>query len=271
MSGVTPCEPVPHNYIGLWKRRCLIDAEGNVDRDTSVYWLQTHRMYADLRVPPGRPDFGGITALAECSDAQLAWLGRQQGFAGCLYVDATVCRWEREIDLQPPAPVPDVGRMMFDGDTLIERGVHARYEEEWERLTDGRIATALFLLHESTRWAVSVPRKGFLLVVDDYFMFVRDRLSRPPSALVETHPDRARLLERLGAEISFGVRRGGTVPWEIRLSSLPFREGASLFVPGEEPVRQGDGTLLHACVTGDGAVVCRWGVSEWSAGFSWFD
>ena len=44
----------------------------------------------DIRIPAGRPDFSGVQRLEDCSDAQLAWLATQQGFAGVTTVDEVV-------------------------------------------------------------------------------------------------------------------------------------------------------------------------------------
>lgn len=89
---------------GLWRRTLLIDADGSHDTGTDVLWLQGVSAYVDSR-----------------------------GFAGELLRDADVFEWRRDIDLLPPEPVPDVGAMRRDGDTLVETGVHADYVEHWVR------------------------------------------------------------------------------------------------------------------------------------------
>jgi hypothetical protein len=89
---------------GLWRRTMLIDAEGSRDTSTGVLWLQGLVAYVDSR-----------------------------GFAGRLDQTGDVFEWNRLIDVEPPTPLPDAGRMHWEADTLVEVGVHADYVEHWVR------------------------------------------------------------------------------------------------------------------------------------------
>jgi hypothetical protein len=89
---------------GLWRRSLLIDADGSRDTSAGVRWLQ------------------GITAFVD-----------SRGFAGWLSQRGDIFEWSRPFDLQPGGPYPDAGRMSWDGETLIEVGVHADYAEHWVR------------------------------------------------------------------------------------------------------------------------------------------
>lgn len=89
--------------VGLWRRTLLIDADGSRDTGTGVTWLQGSSAYVDSR-----------------------------GFAGILKEDAGVFAWSRTVDLQPPG-LPDEGEMRWEGDTLVEVGVHEDYVEHWRR------------------------------------------------------------------------------------------------------------------------------------------
>lgn len=92
---------------GLWRRTLLIEADGSRGAGTNVIWLQGRSLFVDVRGPG-------------------------QGFAGRLDQRLDIFEWNRLVDLQP-AGVPDAGRMSWDGDTLVEAGVHADYTEHWER------------------------------------------------------------------------------------------------------------------------------------------
>lgn len=96
--------------VGLWRRTLLIDADGSRDTTTDVRWLQGLSAFVDLRRPaePG------------------AW----DGFAGWLFQDGDVFEWRRFTGLSPQH-TPDAGRMHWDGDVLVETGVHADYVEHW--------------------------------------------------------------------------------------------------------------------------------------------
>jgi hypothetical protein len=102
---------------GLWRRTLLIDATGAHDTGGGVRWLQ------------------GITAYVD-----------SRGFAGRLRQRGDVFEWQRAVDLEPPGPFPDAGSMRWDGDVLVETGVHEEYAEHWVR-DDGSAGTcgAVFL------------------------------------------------------------------------------------------------------------------------------
>jgi hypothetical protein len=89
---------------GLWRRRLLIEADGTRDTGTDVVWLQGISVYVDSR-----------------------------GFAGRLDQRGEVFQWIRLVDTQPPSQYPDVGRMHWDGVTLVETGMHTDYVEHWVR------------------------------------------------------------------------------------------------------------------------------------------
>jgi hypothetical protein len=85
---------------GLWRRTVLIDSDGSRDTSAGVAWLQGITAYADTR-----------------------------GFAGRLSQHDDVFEWQRLIDIQPPGPFPDAGRMRWEAGELIEVGVHEDYVE----------------------------------------------------------------------------------------------------------------------------------------------
>ena len=99
--------PVIAECAGLWRRTLLIETDGSRDTGTNVVWLQGLSLFVDVRGPG-------------------------EGFAGQLDQRLDVFEWNRLVDLQP-AGLPDAGRMSWDGDILIEDGVHADYTEHWER------------------------------------------------------------------------------------------------------------------------------------------
>jgi hypothetical protein len=102
---------------GLWRRTLLVNADGSRDAGTDVAWLQGITAYADTR-----------------------------GFAGRLGQRGEVFEWQRLIDVEPPGPFPDTGRMRWEAGVLIEAGVHEDYVEHWVR-ADGPVEPcwALFM------------------------------------------------------------------------------------------------------------------------------
>jgi len=260
---------VPDSYLGTWRRSLLQTPQGQ-DMDSHVFWLQTRHWHADLRIPADRPDFSGVTCLAECDDAQLAWLATQQGFCGVTQVDGEHCIWHRQLDFQPANGSRDIGRMVFDGERVIETGVDTDYLEIWERLPHSRGGTAALELVVEGGELPSRP--AWLLVAGDCFIHVRGRARPLPgiahlnsafdlaSLIARARPSRAQLLDWLNVEISFGHRNGPT-PWRIELSTLPFREGQFVTRPAALQ-RRG-----HQFVV-EGNNERRWMILDWSPGVS---
>ena len=110
---LSPAAPaVSLDRRGLWRRLALERGDGTGDIETFVVWLQTGSLYADLRIPAGRPDFAGVTHLDEVSAEAATWLARQEGFAGPLHLDDDDAHWIRDIDFAPLAGPPDEGFAM---------------------------------------------------------------------------------------------------------------------------------------------------------------
>lgn len=96
--------PAIADCSGLWRRSLLIGADGTRDTGGHVRWLQGLTGYVDSR-----------------------------GFAGRLEQQGDVFHWLRDVDLEPPGPFPDEGAMHWDGEVLVETGVHQVYAEHWVR------------------------------------------------------------------------------------------------------------------------------------------
>lgn len=224
---------VPHWMRGLWRRRSVRYPDGSYDDTTVVYWLQGESAFADIRIPRGRPVVRDPESLGILGESELLALSRQAGFAGWTELSGMRCHWHREIDYQPPTGVPDQGMVHRGDGVLIEEGVHQRYIEIWESVACGPAGADPLLARRA-----ATAMGGRLVIGGNVFFFVRD--TRPPLAtaanLAALAPDggerRAALLALLDCEISFGRCRGGSVPWEITLSTLPWREGQSLLEIG---------------------------------------
>lgn len=217
----TRSSAVPECYVGLWRRRLLRDAHGE-DTRTQVLWLQSGSLYADLRLPAERDAEDGIA--------------RQQGFAGRLEARDNLLTWRRWLDFQPPSGVEDVGLVRFTGlNEMVEQGVHADYEEVWERIAPASPDRAAFSLQvEHTAAGLVRRRAGVLVIVGEHFMFALDRLAALPAApslralSTQSQLDDDVREHLFACEISFGRRRR-TDRWEILHSTVRAREGRHLF------------------------------------------
>jgi hypothetical protein len=211
---------VPDRYLGVWKRT-LLRAAGVEDTTSQVFWLQTARWHADIRIPADRPASIGKTALAQLTRAELLGLAAQQGFAGITEVQDEICRWYRKLDFQPPSGFKDVGRIVFETrDRCLEYGVEQDYFEIWERLPESRGETL----------ALELPgrRPIWLLRAGSCVMRVRPRADPLPNAEnlagLAACADEETLRHWLDFEISFGwIRANGGC--RIARSTLPWLEG----------------------------------------------
>lgn len=218
---------VPPELVGLWRRE-LITAPGMRDDTTQVVWLQTSSWYADLRVPAERP-LTSSRDLAELDREDLGRLARVQGFAGELAASADRCLWRRDYDFQPPGPLPDEGSYDLQGAVMIERGVHAEYEEIWRKAPQSEGAAAAFGLASDS---AAPGRRGLLVAAGDHFMCVLDRLGPPPTGrcLSDSVADPQFDRRVLDMPICYGRISTG---WRVELSSLPWLEGEPLWGEGQ--------------------------------------
>lgn len=253
-------------YVGLWRR---LPSPGGLS--ANAYWMQTHSLFAQLRIPAERPAFAPVARLADLDPQQLSWLSHQEGFAGRAIFEGKRLQRERMLSFQPPSG-PDLAHVFLSGGLLVEEGIGNHYVDEWQTIADCATddLAALELIEDCENEGRRPARAGFLLVVGDYFLFAMER--RPPLEGTEPLPklvERARGPEEkaalLDCEISFGRRRGSRTPWEIRLSTLPFREGRAVFDREPLPVLRPDGTCIQEFATG----TRRWEVKEWSPGVNW--
>lgn len=249
--------PVPARYVGLWRRERLSRPDGWHDVTTEVYWLQSHGLFVDLRIPQSRPDFRGYESLDELPPELAAWLPLQEGFAGRLTVDDDVCHWHRELDYRPPGEFDDIGRADFIGDEfLLETGVLAEYTELWRKSLPGGSGVLAMRAEQPPG-----GRTGILVAVGDYFMYAVDRVRSLPPAFERVVWSAA----ELDCEIGFGRVRPG-MPWRIDRCTLPFREGSLLLSePDTLPQLEGLWTPPTDCVLTKAGT--RWRVLECTADF----
>ena len=233
------------------RRSSITHQDGTMDDSTHVTWFQGISLYVDCRFPAERPSFGDVSCLADLArvePAQSHWLARQVGFAGDCEQQDGLTTWHRIIDLQPPAVLPDVGKLHWEQDVLIERGELVDHVERWhpERVQTASVPSVFgTVLHDA-----SSQRSAILVRVDDQFAFARGRTTALPvgSTLLQlltaetSHDRRADLLD---CEIALGVIDAGC--WKIGLSTLPYREGTDL------AVRIAGNCVTTADLTRDGA------------------
>jgi hypothetical protein len=244
-------EAVPSWLTGAWERLWVSNDHGPIEDTVNVRNIQTPTLFGDVRIPKDRPRFPKAKSLRDLTDAELKTLYPQEGFSGYTTTEGYVVTWHHEISFQPPDGSIDIGRAEFTGGrNMFEHGVQSVYLEHWWHLASG---DGYFL-------GVQVMRKlpggaqrihELLSVAGDHFIYARNRpfdLPMAPSmaALIkETHADRQQILAYLDCEVSHGFVLGGSFPWEIQFSTLPYRQGEALAFASLIEVDPRTGQLSH--------------------------
>ena len=258
---------VPKWLVGLWHRRSMeeFSANGQIERDvtTQVFWLQTPSGFADIRVPANRDCFKGKQCVGfdDLTAQQAIALSQQDGFAGITHSDGIHCEWHHSMDYRPFNGEVDAGTLSWkageEGKVLVEMGPNNAYREEWVWMGGG--PTAMMTLTEGA------DQTGWFVVCGDYFMYMRDRRERLPMSNSLTRlleqDDRADYARYLDCEISFGRCQQGAKPWEITLSTLPWREGQSLLAASDLCMD----TQRQQVTQSTEAEPLVWTVQEWGA------
>jgi hypothetical protein len=228
---------------GVWSRD-WIEKRGVKSNTLDVHYIQTPTFFADMRIPRDRSGVVAAKSFADLTDEQLRSLARQNGFTGRTTMAGIVATWQHDIDFQPSDGTPDKGRLeRVPPDQMHEHGLDGSYIEAWRSSTDGKGRFLVVRVEHSGRLSRT------LVVVGNQFVYVRNRAKDLPSAasfdaLIEaTHPGREQMVEYLDCEFSVGRVSGGRVPWEIELSTLPWREGRHLEFVQHVPLRA-DGSGL---------------------------
>jgi hypothetical protein len=229
---------------GVWTREYI--SRGGARSDLfAVHYLQTPTLFADFRIPRDRPDMSHASSFADLSDTELLSLAKQRGFAGFTSSSGALATWHHEVDFQPADSEPDIGRLeRVDDAHMLEHALDSSYVESWTSVTPG----------ERRFLAIRVERNGklvrMLLVAGDQFLFVRNRGRELPAAesldslIIRSHASRTRIIEYLDFELSYGVVRGDSARWQIRQSTLPWREGHTLDFVRELGVDNDTGAIV---------------------------
>ena len=250
-------EVVPQWLVAAWERLYIIRNGGKPDRSVIVRNIQTPTLFGDVRIPRDRPQFPGATSLRDLTDAQLQTLYDQQGFSGFTTVEGYITTWHHEIDYQPPDGSVDIGRIeLAGGRNMFEHGVQASYLEHWWSLENGGgNVFGVKVLRRQLDGGMRVFQ--ILSVTGDHFIYARNRARDLPMAssladlIASTHATREQILEYLDCEISHGFVLGGRFPWEIQLSTIPFKQGQPLAFVTQIVVDPQTGAVSHQGDTGD--------------------
>lgn len=239
---------------GEWSRDWIL--RGKVKSSTlDVHYLQTASYFADIRIPKVRSDFLAVKSFADLTDQQLLLLAGQNGFTGRTALAGSVATWSDEIAFQPSDGTADTGRLeRRPPDRMHEVALDGSYTESWRRSAGANGKYLVIRVQHSGRLLRT------LVVVGNRFVYVRNRTKDLPIAtsfealIVSTKATRQDIVDYLDCEFSLGRVRGGSVPWEIQQSTLPWREGRHLDFVEQLSVREPGAALVPRSA----------GADEWS-------
>lgn len=215
-------------------------ADGSVDDQSAVFWLQTDTAMADVRIDAARPSFTGVGSLDQCSTEQLAALATANASTGHTTVEQVVdhadgshtcaAQWHtygHGANFQPVVTYPEPGLLHVDptGMVMTERAPSGAYVEEWHLVPGSRERLHREVLADGREWFVAGP----------VHVVVRDRTIAPPRADSLTNLIASGDLPRSTVEalldteysVAFLGSDGRTV---VRHSTLPWLEGTTLDV-----------------------------------------
>jgi hypothetical protein len=236
MTLITGNQTVPDHMIGCWIRRCIQFADGTRDTTTRVIWVQTASGMGDMRIRADRLPMPHRAGLDDCSDSELLSLSDQDCSCAMTVLDETTrphptATWpagDYGFAMQPVDSFPEPGWFEWreQGTCMMEWAPSGAYEEDW-RLQSRVRDFAMHLVR------ADAPVRTCLYIAGDHAMLARDRgvrveQKRPLSDLVSARlQERAPVSALLDCEFSFARRRSGR-RYEIQISSLPWREGATI-------------------------------------------
>lgn len=209
---------------GLWTRSLIAWPDGQRDVSTRVTWLQGPSLFADLRQPP---QLASSLSKASCRNELTARdcqaLSRQQGFSGRFEARNGAYEWVRHIDLQPPRPQRDIGRLFWQEQVLVEEGVETEYTEHWRRDEAAPEPAAGLWLRDP---AAGVS--GCVLRVGGWFAYARGRAGALAADSLASLVEGAASLPQMQALVDCEISFGQTMPdWRISHSSLPYKSGTA--------------------------------------------
>jgi len=223
---------VPTWLRGVWTREWI--QKGKAQSNTlDVHYLQTPTYFADMRIPKDRGRLSKARSFADLTDSELRLLARQNGFTGLTMTSGAVAIWNHDIQFQPSDGTPDRGRLQRNGPgRMHEHGLDGSYIEAWQSTSGGEGRFLVIRVEHAGRLVKT------LVVVGNQFIYVRNRAVDLPTAesfealINSSKASRVQIEAYLDCEFSVGRVQGGSVPWEIQQSTLPWREGGHVDFAG---------------------------------------
>jgi len=209
-------------YVGAWHR--TFEEGTSLPNSARVIWLQTHKFFADIRIPSGSRE-------------------KQMSFSGHTVIQGDRCEWHQWCGLS--SPDTDSARLEWLDETRIKEFCDDGATELWEK-EDKKVERimSLQLIDEqiietlTSKYDESKSGKGFFLVVGDDFTRVLGDYEK-------------------GDHESYHGKISSSGDWHVSDSTQAASEGQSLY---DAPAMQRFGDIILEKV--DDTRVRRWLVHE---------
>jgi hypothetical protein len=223
--------------LGCWKRKYIRFKSGETDTSTIVIWLQTLSSMVDIRIPERILDFSKGDSLEEYTVEQLCELATQDCSTAITRLDESTtpyptASWESNDDdayIQMVVNFPEDGWFDWkeDGSCMMEWAPSGAYEEDWRLLANSRS-------HITEFRRINNGKNEFVFLAGDHVVYVRSRALeikelRPIEVIAKEYLDnKDYLIALVDVEFSYAYRKEAGDEFEIKHSTLPFREGQNL-------------------------------------------
>jgi hypothetical protein len=239
---VRPAQRVPGWTLGSFRRRAITYFTGQNDTSTQVFWLQSHGLTADLRLPAGLPRLAAGAVMGDAApELLLALADVEGGLASTRWNEAAgAMAWSDWTSFAVHDKWPEPGRLARVGDCLIEHAPSGAYVEDWrlQPSAPGPLIGLRLVEQRNLTTGQVDHRGGGLVVCGDHAALV---LGRPQpletgghariDAFVRAHlHDRAAMRAVFAFETSVGRRAAAGEDFTVAASTNPTREGRALGV-----------------------------------------
>ena len=254
---------VPDWMMGLYRRHCIVFADGSSDTETQVFWLQSRNFSIDLRLPRNDRLIVEGKPWDRYSKTELTVLANHEGWVAQSVWDGKELVWREPTALQLHDRWPEPAPLRRVGNCMIEFAPSGIYVEDW-RLQPSRPGPliGLRLVEERALSGGKLRhRGGGLIVSGEYAGLVLGRAEEPVSSgpLLQQVLSAEGDAEALGKLFNFetSIARGSMAGgFTVTHSTLPGRPGTPLFSFDGFSL-EADGSVHQHTTADDGVAVKR--------------
>lgn len=187
---------VPTWMIGGFKRRSITFANGLMDTQTIVFWLQSRNLTIDLRLPI-QSEQVTAQALTHAPEKALLAMADYEGWSANSVWQNDQLSWNGGTSFQVHNRWPEPAELKRIGDCMIEFAPSGAYVEDWRILskTPGPLVGLTLIEETNLATGETQHRDGALIINGEWAGLV---LGRPTPVTVDPSEKNMQLRERVG-------------------------------------------------------------------------